>query len=171
MTTNPKIVENLDTINQTVGKYRWTICALVFFATTVNYIDRQVISLLKSDLTREFNWNDGDYADIEIAFKIAYALGMVFSGRVIDKVGTKMGYFLATFFWSLAAVGHALVNSTFNLLCDELTELRSVVATLLIFGYAFLNAAHAASKVSPEIPTQFSISAIPATITIIASCL
>ena len=112
MTTNPKIVENLDTINQTVGKYRWTICALVFFATTVNYIDRQVISLLKSDLTREFNWNDGDYADIEIAFKIAYALGMVFSGRVIDKVGTKMGYFLATFFWSLAAVGHALVNST-----------------------------------------------------------
>ena len=112
MTTNPRIAENLDTINQTVGKYRWTICALVFFATTVNYIDRQVISLLKSDLTREFNWNDGDYANIEIAFKIAYALGMVFSGRIIDKVGTKMGYFLATFFWSLAAVGHALVNST-----------------------------------------------------------
>ena len=88
---------------QTIGKYRWTICALVFFATTVNYIDRQVISLLKSDLTREFNWNDGDYANIEIAFKIAYALGMVFSGRVIDKVGTKMGYFLATFFTSFRA--------------------------------------------------------------------
>jgi len=105
-------VENIKTVNQAIGSYRWTICALVFFATTVNYIDRQVISLLKSDLTAEFKWDDGDYADIEIAFKIAYALGMLISGRVIDKVGTKMGYFLATFFWSIAAVGHALVSST-----------------------------------------------------------
>ncbi len=112
MTTNPIIVENINTLNQAIGKYRWTICALVFFATTVNYIDRQVISLLKSDLTAEFNWNDGDYADIEIAFKVAYALGMLFSGRIIDKIGTKLGYFLATFLWSLAAVGHALVSST-----------------------------------------------------------
>lgn len=105
-------MENLKNVNQAIGSYRWTICALVFFATTVNYIDRQVISLLKSDLTVEFNWDDGDYADIEIAFKIAYALGMLISGRVIDKVGTKMGYFLATFLWSVAAVGHALVSST-----------------------------------------------------------
>ncbi|WP_276365722.1 MFS transporter [Chryseolinea sp. H1M3-3] len=114
MTTkpNPSVVENLKNVNQAIGSYRWTICALVFFATTVNYIDRQVISLLKSDLTAEFNWNDGDYADIEIAFKIAYALGMLISGRVIDKVGTKIGYFLATFLWSVAAVGHGLVSST-----------------------------------------------------------
>src|SRR5688500_15930278 len=109
---NPGTMENLKNVNQTIGSYRWTICALVFFATTVNYIDRQVISLLKSDLTTEFNWDDGDYADIEIAFKIAYALGMLISGRVIDKVGTKMGYFLATFLWSIAADGHALVSST-----------------------------------------------------------
>jgi ACS family hexuronate transporter-like MFS transporter len=112
MTTNPRLVDNLNTVNQQVGKYRWTICGLVFFATTVNYIDRQVISLLKSDLTTEFNWTDADYANIEIAFKVAYALGMLISGRIIDKVGTKMGYFLATFLWSVAAVGHAFVTST-----------------------------------------------------------
>ena len=114
MTTKPTpgVAGNLEKVNTAVGSYRWTICALVFFATTVNYIDRQVISLLKSDLTTEFNWDDGDYADIEIAFKIAYALGMVISGRLIDRVGTKLGYFLATFLWSLAAVGNALVSST-----------------------------------------------------------
>ena len=112
MTTNPKLVENLNSVNEGIGKYRWTICALVFFATTVNYIDRQVISLLKSDLTTEFNWTDADYANIEIAFKIAYALGMLISGRIIDKVGTKLGYLLATSLWSVAAIGHALVSST-----------------------------------------------------------
>jgi MFS transporter, ACS family, hexuronate transporter len=112
MTTKPRIVENLNTVNEEIGKYRWTICALVFFATTVNYIDRQVISLLKSDLTTEFNWTDADYANIEIAFKIAYALGMLISGRVIDKIGTKLGYLLATSLWSIAAIGHAFVTST-----------------------------------------------------------
>lgn len=112
MTTKPRIVDNLNTVNEEIGKYRWTICALVFFATTVNYIDRQVISLLKSDLTTEFNWTDADYANIEIAFKIAYALGMLISGRVIDKIGTKLGYLLATTLWSIAAVGHAFVTST-----------------------------------------------------------
>lgn len=102
----------LENKTQPLGNYRWTICALVFFATTVNYLDRAVISLLKSDLSKEFHWNDGDYANIEIAFKLAYALGMLGAGRLIDKLGTKVGYLLATFLWSLAAVGHALVNST-----------------------------------------------------------
>jgi ACS family hexuronate transporter-like MFS transporter len=97
---------------QKVGNYRWTICALVFFATTVNYLDRSVISLLKSDLTREFSWNDGDYANIEIAFKLMYAVGMIGAGRLIDKLGTKIGYFMATLLWSLAAVCHAFVSST-----------------------------------------------------------
>ncbi|HEY5822842.1 MAG TPA: MFS transporter [Cyclobacteriaceae bacterium] len=95
-----------------MGSYRWTICALVFAATTINYLDRSVISLLKSDLTKEFSWNDGDYADIEVAFKLMYALGMLGAGRLIDKLGTKLGYFLATLLWSLAAVGHAFVTST-----------------------------------------------------------
>jgi MFS transporter, ACS family, hexuronate transporter len=96
----------------TIGNYRWTICALVFFATTINYLDRAVISLLKSDLTRELNWNDGDYANVEIAFKLAYAIGLLGAGRLIDKLGTRTGYLLATFMWSLSAVAHALVKST-----------------------------------------------------------
>jgi ACS family hexuronate transporter-like MFS transporter len=97
-----------------LGKYRWTICSLIFFATTINYLDRAVISLLKSSLTVEFKWNDGDYANIEIAFKVSYALGMVGAGRLIDKLGTKIGYFLSTFLWSVAAVAHAFANSTFG---------------------------------------------------------
>jgi ACS family hexuronate transporter-like MFS transporter len=97
---------------KSIGSYRWTICALVFFATTVNYLDRSVISLLKSTLTEELHWTDADYADIEVAFKFAYALGMLFAGRVIDKLGSKIGYFLATLLWSVAAVAHAFVSTT-----------------------------------------------------------
>jgi len=96
------------------GNYRWVICALLFFATTVNYLDRAVISLLKNTLTKDFRWNDGDYANIEIAFKIAYSLGLLFAGRLIDRLGTKLGYLMATFLWSASAVLHALVNSTFG---------------------------------------------------------
>lgn len=97
-----------------IGNYRWTICALVFFATTVNYLDRQVISLLKSVLSDELKWDDGDYANIEIVFKLFYSFGMIIAGRVVDKLGTKKGYAWATGLWSLAAVGHALANSAFG---------------------------------------------------------
>ena len=76
---------------KSIGNYRWTICALVFFATTVNYLDRSVISLLKSTLTKELSWTDADYADIEVAFKLMYAFGMVFAGRMVDKLGSKIG--------------------------------------------------------------------------------
>ncbi len=103
-----------------IGNYRWTICALAFAATTINYLDRVVISLLKSDLSREFNWNDGDYANIEIAFKLAYALGMLGAGRLIDKLGTKLGYFVATLLWSIAALSHALITSTFGFIMARL---------------------------------------------------
>lgn len=99
-----------------IGKYRWTICGLIFFATTVNYLDRAVISLLKPYLTSAFNWNEEqaikNYANIEIAFKIAYALGMTFAGKVIDKLGTKIGYALATTLWSIAAICHAFATGT-----------------------------------------------------------
>jgi ACS family hexuronate transporter-like MFS transporter len=95
-----------------MGRYRWTICSLVFFATTINYLDRAVISLLKPYLEKTFHWNAGDYANIEIAFKLAYAVGMIGVGRIIDKLGTKLGYALSTALWSLAAMGHALVSST-----------------------------------------------------------
>ena len=104
----------MNEVNETIGKYRWTICSLVFFATTINYLDRAVISLLKPYLTTEFHWTSGDYADIEIAFKLSYAIGLLGAGRLIDRLGTKIGYGLATFLWSLAAIGHALVKSTFG---------------------------------------------------------
>lgn len=96
---------------QAIGKYRWTICGLLFFATTINYLDRAVIALLKSTLTREMNWDDGDYANVEIAFKVAYAIGLLLAGRVIDRLGTKIGYALATGLWSISAVAHAFANS------------------------------------------------------------
>lgn len=79
-------------INATIGRYRWTICALIFFATTINYLDRAVISLLKSTLEKEFNWTESDYSDIVIAFQVSYAAGLLLAGRIIDKLGTKLGY-------------------------------------------------------------------------------
>lgn len=97
-----------------VGNYRWTICSLIFFATTINYLDRQVISLLKPILEKEFNWTEIDYSNIVIAFQLAYALGMLGVGRIIDKVGTKLGYALSLFLWSIASILHAFATSTFS---------------------------------------------------------
>jgi MFS transporter, ACS family, hexuronate transporter len=101
-------------MQQSIGKYRWTICGLVFFATTINYLDRAVISLLKSTLSKEFTWSETDYANIVVVFQICYALGLLGAGRLIDKLGTKIGYALATALWSVAAVAHALATSTFG---------------------------------------------------------
>jgi ACS family hexuronate transporter-like MFS transporter len=100
--------------SKTIGKYRWTICALVFFATTINYLDRQVISLLKPILEKEFNWSEIDYSNIVIAFQLSYAIGMVGFGRIIDKIGTKLGYALSLLVWSFAAIAHAFARSTFG---------------------------------------------------------
>ena len=106
-------------MQQTIGKYRWTICGLLFFATTVNYLDRSVISILKPYLASAFKWTPAqeaaDYADIEMAFKLSYAIGMLGAGRIIDKLGTKIGYALATSLWSIAAICHAFANGTFGL--------------------------------------------------------
>jgi sugar phosphate permease len=85
-------VDSINAFNESIGKYRWTICALLFFATTINYLDRAVISLLKGDLEKEFNWTETDYSNIVIAFQLSYAVGMIGVGRFIDKVGTKTGY-------------------------------------------------------------------------------
>lgn len=99
---------------QAAGKYRWTICGLIFFATTINYIDRSVISFLKSTFTEQLGWTDADYANVEITFKIFYAVGMLGAGRIIDKLGTKIGYGLFTFLWSVAGISTALVRSVFG---------------------------------------------------------
>jgi MFS transporter, ACS family, hexuronate transporter len=99
-------------MQKTMGRYRWTICSLLFFATTVNYLDRSVISLLKPYLEVQFHWTEGDYSYIVMAFQVSYAVGMVSVGRLIDKIGTKLGYALSTLAWSIAAMAHALANST-----------------------------------------------------------
>jgi MFS transporter, ACS family, hexuronate transporter len=108
----PSATSFLQKRNEAIGKYRWTICGLVFFATTINYLDRAVISLLKTELEKEFLWSETDYSNIVIAFQLSYALGMLGVGRLIDKLGTKLGYALSILAWSLAAIGHALVKST-----------------------------------------------------------
>jgi ACS family hexuronate transporter-like MFS transporter len=98
-----------------VKKYRWIILSLVFFATTINYLDRQVISLLKDDyLEPLFGWRETDYANIVIIFQITYAMGMVGAGAIIDRVGTKLGYAFSLTVWSLASIGHAFATSTFG---------------------------------------------------------
>ncbi|MEO6731827.1 MAG: MFS transporter [Ferruginibacter sp.] len=92
----------------TIGKYRWTICALLFFATTINYLDRQVLSLLQPRLAELFNWSNSDYANITSVFQFVYAISMLFAGRIIDKMGTKKGYVWAIIIWSIGALIHAL---------------------------------------------------------------
>lgn len=95
-------------IKQVIGNYRWTICALLFFATTINYLDRQVLSLLQPRLADEFNWSNTDYANIAAVFQFVYAFSMLFAGRIIDKMGTKKGYTWAIIIWSIGALIHAL---------------------------------------------------------------
>ncbi|MEO8481293.1 MAG: MFS transporter [Acidobacteriota bacterium] len=89
------------------GYFRWVICGLLFLASTVNYVDRQVIGILKPTLQHEFAWTETDYANIIFAFQLAYAVGFVFAGRVIDWLGTKRGFTVAIIIWSVAAIGHA----------------------------------------------------------------
>lgn len=101
-----------------IGKYRWTICGLIFFATTVNYLDRVVISLLKPYIASAFHWNAveeiANYTNIEVAFKFSYAFGMIFAGGLIDRLGSKIGYAVATCLWSIAAICHAFATGTWG---------------------------------------------------------
>jgi MFS transporter, ACS family, aldohexuronate transporter len=94
-----------------VGRYRWVICALLFFAATVNYIDRQVLGILKPTLQADIGWNEVEYSWIVFSFQSAYALGLLLVGRLMDWLGTRKGFSIAIVFWSLAAMGHALASS------------------------------------------------------------
>jgi ACS family hexuronate transporter-like MFS transporter len=94
-----------------IGRYRWLICALLFGATTVNYMDRQVLGILGPTLTDELNWSEVDYATIVSWFSIAYAFGYLLMGRLNDWIGVRKGYAISIFGWSLAAMAHALVRS------------------------------------------------------------
>lgn len=94
-----------------VGRYRWRICGLLLAATTINYIDRQVLGVLAPELQKTFAWSEVQYGYIITCFQAAYAIGLVTAGAVIDRLGTRLGYALAICIWSLAAMSHALVGS------------------------------------------------------------
>lgn len=97
-----------------IGNYRWVVVTLLFFATTINYLDRQVIGLLKPTLEKEFSWTETDYSYIVMAFATAYAAGLLLFGNFIDRIGTKLGYTISLIVWSVAAMLHAAVTSTFG---------------------------------------------------------
>jgi MFS transporter, ACS family, hexuronate transporter len=96
------------------GKYRWMICALLFFATTINYLDRNILGLLAPTLQKEIGWTPIEYGYITMAFQAAYAIGLALFGWFIDRYGTKIGYSISIVGWSIAAMGHALASSVFG---------------------------------------------------------
>ncbi|WP_051359989.1 MFS transporter [Adhaeribacter aquaticus] len=114
MPLSKNIVASKTTANTKAGNYRWVICALLFFATTINYLDRQVIGLLKPVLEKEFNWTETDYGNIVMAFTASYAFGYLIFGRIIDKLGTKLGYAVSIVLWSIAAMAHAVAKTSFG---------------------------------------------------------
>jgi MFS transporter, ACS family, hexuronate transporter len=94
-----------------VGRYRWVICALLFFAITINYVDRQIVGILKPLLETEFGWTERDYARIVQGFQLAYAIGLLMVGRLIDRTGTRWGLGICIGLWSLAAMAHSAATS------------------------------------------------------------
>jgi ACS family hexuronate transporter-like MFS transporter len=112
VTTTP--ATQVETTGQRIGRYRWVICGLLFFATTVNYVDRQVLGLLAKDLKVEIGWTEVDYGNIVAAFNAAYAFGLLLAGRLMDRIGTRVGYAVAIVWWSLAAMAHALARTPFG---------------------------------------------------------
>ncbi len=99
-----------------IGRYRWVICALLFFATTINYIDRQVLGILATDenFKSQIGWNEAEYGYVNTAFQAAYAIGLLVVGGLMDRFGTRKGFSFAIIFWSVAAMGHALARSAFG---------------------------------------------------------
>ena len=93
-----------------IGNYRWTVCALIFFATTINYLDRQVIGILKPLLESDLKIGEVEYGNIVTIFQLFYGFSMLLAGRLIDKFGTKIGYGISVLLWSIAATGHSLAK-------------------------------------------------------------
>src|SRR5688572_6686458 len=90
------------------SNFRWAICALLFFSVTINYLDRQLLSILKKPLSDSLGWTDADYGWIAAAFSFAYAFGYLVGGRFMDRIGVKRGIPLVVFLWSTAAIAHGL---------------------------------------------------------------
>ncbi len=97
-----------------IGKYRWRIVGLLFFASTINYIDRQVLGILAPQLQHQFGWSESDYGFIIMSFQIAYAIGLVSMGSLLDKIGSRVGFIIAISLWSVAGMFHAAASSVFS---------------------------------------------------------
>jgi ACS family hexuronate transporter-like MFS transporter len=100
-----------NSIRRGVGHFRWVICTLLLFGVTKNYMDRQVLGVLKTTLQHDLGWNEIDYSNLVFVFQGTYAVGMVVVGRLVDRLGTRLGYALAMVFWSLASMAHAVGSS------------------------------------------------------------
>ncbi|MDQ6755553.1 MAG: MFS transporter [Bacteroidota bacterium] len=124
-------------MQKVIGRYRWTICSLLFFATTINYLDRQVLSLLQPYLAEKFKWTNTDYANITAVFQFVYAFSMLFVGRVIDKLGTKKGYIWAIVIWSLAAIIHAFAIPIGDTITTFLGWLGIATFSVSVLGFMF----------------------------------
>jgi MFS transporter, ACS family, hexuronate transporter len=132
------------------GHYRWTIVALLFFATTVNYIDRTMLGLLKPDLAKEMSWSEDDYGNIVTAFQAAYAIGFLIFGRIIDRFGPKIGYAIAIAVWTIGHVAHGFSSS-----------IASFMASRVILGLGeaghFPSVVRASSEWFPQKERSFAI--------------
>jgi ACS family hexuronate transporter-like MFS transporter len=107
------VAAGVEGFKERVGRYRWTICGLLFFAAVINYIDRQVIGILKPTLMSKdgLGWDEIAYSNVVFWFQLAYAIGFIFMGRLMDRLGTRRGFSLSVIFWSLAAMAHSLASS------------------------------------------------------------
>lgn len=114
MSAQPSGADSPPAVEKPRAYLRWLVCALLLFATTINYIDRQVLGILAPILQKEIGWSEVQYGYIVTAFQAAYAIGLLVVGRVLDVVGTKLGFAVAIAFWSVAAMAHALARTPFG---------------------------------------------------------
>lgn len=105
------LTQEPETVSERTSNYRWLVCCLLFFATTINYIDRQILALIKPILDAELGWSNEDYGMVNSAFQGAYGIGLLFFGWFVDRFGTKIGYAVSIVAWSLAAMFHGLISS------------------------------------------------------------
>jgi ACS family hexuronate transporter-like MFS transporter len=115
-------------------QFRWVICGLLFFAAVINYIDRQVIGILKSTLQSEFAFDERAYAAIVFSFQAAYSIGLLLSGRIMDRIGVRLGFSLAVILWSLGAIAHAMADWFPWIQMPTLSIVPPTVAVVMLTG-------------------------------------
>src|SRR5690606_19111226 len=108
-----------------IGRYRWAICALLFFVITINYVDRQVLGVLKPVIEQDLGWSEVDYGNIVSAFQVSYGIGLLVVGRMLDRVGTRWGLAMAIALWSVAAMFHAAARTVLAFMLARVTDRKS----------------------------------------------